>query len=426
MQINVPYGDTLQEISLPDKNCLFVDEMRKVDAVGNLTSAVADSLDNPIGTPSLRILAQGKKNVVILIEDNTRHTPLKLILPVLLDYLASCGIPDAHISFLTAPGTHRIMSEEELIEKVGAPIFNRYKIYQHDVTKPDSMYDLGSVEAEGYSIPIFVNKIAADADLLIGIGEIVPHSDAGYSAGAKIVQPGVCGYATTSATHIVAAFQEEFPLGIANNPCRLGIEKVAEKVGLSFILNIVKNNDGDICGVFAGDFVKAHREGCKLVDTVYSISIPHKADVVVASSWPCDIDYWQAGKGLIAAAQATKEGGTIIYAAPCPERIAHNHPKLDEWMVMPLKDALVKAKQTEPTDIEADLVGADIAIANARVREHFKVYVISSGLTDGDLELLGFERASDVQTILDKVLHEDPGANVGILRKGGITFATEN
>jgi len=49
------------------------------------------------------------------------------------------------------------------------------------------------------------------------VGDIVPHSDAGYSGGSKIVQPGVCGFATTAATHIAAALLPEIPLGMAEN-----------------------------------------------------------------------------------------------------------------------------------------------------------------------------------------------------------------
>ncbi|MDO5115771.1 MAG: nickel-dependent lactate racemase [Synergistaceae bacterium] len=422
MRLDIPFGEIKHSFNLPDKNLLFIDQVEDVNEIQDLRQAIFDMLDKPIGTPPLRSLTKEKQNIVILIEDNTRHTPLKQILPVLLEYLAYCNVPDRNISFLTAPGTHRIMSVHEIIEKVGEDIYNRFRIYQHDVTKPDELYDEGYVEAGGYRIPIQVNKKAVDADLLMGIGEIVPHSDAGYSAGAKIVQPGVCGYATTAATHVLAALQDRFPIGVADNLCRSGIEKVAEKVGLSFILNIVKNQQGKVCGVFAGDFIKAHRKGCYMAEKVYSIPIPMLADVVVVSSWPCDIDYWQAGKALIAAATATKPGGIIIFATPCPERIAHNHPKLNQWLKMSLAQAINRAKEISPENVDADLVSADIAIANARVRENADVYVISDGLTEEDIDVLGFRRFLSVQEALDEALRRIPGATIGILRKGGIAF----
>ena len=39
-----------------------------------------------------------------------------------------------------------------------------------------------------------VNKKITEADFSIGIGSIVPHSEAGWSGGGKIVQPGICGW----------------------------------------------------------------------------------------------------------------------------------------------------------------------------------------------------------------------------------------
>ena len=46
------------------------------------------------------------------------------------------------------------------------------------------------------------------------------------------------------------------------------------------------------------------------------------ADIVIVSSYPADIDWWQGEKGLIAAYFAVKEGGVIVFCTPCPEGVA--------------------------------------------------------------------------------------------------------
>lgn len=423
MQFTVPFGKLNQQFNVPSiLDVAFTGGMHPIAPVSNIKKAIHEQLDCPIGTLSLGEMARGKKNIVILIEDNTRHTPLRDILPILIEYLNGYDVQDSDISFLTAQGTHRLMTQNEMVEKIGIDLYKRFRVFQHDATSYDELVDLGYVKADGHNIPVHVNRIAVEADLLIGVGDIVPHSDAGYSGGSKIVQPGVCGFATTAATHIAAALLPEIPLGMAENPCRFGMDQVAKKVGLSFILNIVKNSEGQIIAVFGGDFIKAHREGIAIAKQAYGVKIPRLGDIVVVSSFPCDDDYWQASKGLISAYFATKPGGIIIFVAPCYEGLEHNHPKLRDWLKLPLREVIAKAKITRPEDLKEDLVAADIAICNARIREKCKVFIVTDGLSDEDIDILGFVRFSTIQSALDEASRLSSGNDLGILPKGGISL----
>ena len=327
------------------------------------------------------------------------------------------------MSFLTAPGTHRIMTEAEIEAKLGRDIVERFRIYQHDATAGEDLVDLGTVMAGDYPVPVRINRRVLEADFLFGLGNIVPHSDAGYAGGAKIVQPGVCGFATTTATHIASVFCSDIPLGMKDgNPCRKGMEKVAAKVGLAFILNVVKNRAGDVCGVFAGDFVKAHRAGVDMAEESFKVSMPAKADIVIVSSYPADIDWWQAGKGVISAYFAVKEGGTIIFAAPCSEGLAANHPRLGEWLSMSFEEIKAGLRSHAPDDEDADLVGAAIAACNCRVRERADVIAVTDGLSAQDLQVLGYRRAASVTEALAEELRRNPEAAIGILPQGGISL----
>jgi nickel-dependent lactate racemase len=422
MRMSIPYGKVQQEFEVPEKVLLFSGETESVPALDNLEEAVLQQLEEPAGTPPLRELARGSRNIVILIEDNTRNTPLVKILPVLVGYLNRNGIPDENISFLTAPGTHRVMTEDEIREKIGPEMYGRFRVEQHDATKREDLVNLGTVGAGNYEVPVEVNRKALEADLLIGLGDIVPHSDAGYSGGAKIVQPGICGFATTSATHLAAALLPDIPLGLMENPCRDGMEKVAEKVGLAFILNTVKNIEGEVAGVFGGDFVKAHRRGAALSREAFSVNVPEPADIVIVSSSPCDIDYWQAEKGLISAYFAVKKGGIVIFAAPCTEGLAHNHPRFREWLALSLDEIVKKAKTIDPKDTDADLVAADLAVCNSRAREKAGVFVVTEGLSDEDIGILGYERFASVQAALDEALVRIPEGRIGVLPKGGVSL----
>lgn len=426
MRYSIPYGGQHVEFELPEGSVLFEGRMADLPAV-DLERAVAEALDAPIGTAPLKELIRGKRKIVFLVEDATRDTPLARIVPVITDYLAQSGIPDDAIRFLTAPGTHRIMTSQEIEDKLGSETVRRFKILQHDATVPEDMTDLGTVNvksaAGGYAIPVRVNRHAIEADFLIGLGNIVPHSDAGFSGGAKILQPGVCDCATTSATHAAAGFCPDIPLGMVDgNPCREGIEAVAHKVGLSFILNVVKNSKNEVIGVFAGDFIEAHRAGAALSRQSFKVDIPAPADIVVVSSSPADLDYWQAEKGLISAYFAVKQGGIVVFVAPCFEGLAHNHPRFREWLSLPLDEVLKRLRAASPEDTDADMVSAVLAVCNCRARDKARIFFVGEGLTKEDLDALGYVPFASVQEAIDAALFQKNNATVGILPKGGISL----
>ena len=50
-------------------------------------------------------------------------------------------------------------------------------------------------------IPAWIKREVAEADVRIGLGTVIPHMDAGFSGGAKIILPGVCNSLTVDAFH---------------------------------------------------------------------------------------------------------------------------------------------------------------------------------------------------------------------------------
>lgn len=419
MNFSIPYGHERTDFSIPDRNYLFEGVLKETFGLENLSDAVLKSLNAPIGCLPLKEMVQKDDRVLILIEDATRSTPVKEILPVLVDYLASSGVPLSNIEILTAPGSHRLMTEAEILEKVGPELMSTIRISQHDYQDENSLLKMPSVFVNGFEIPVQVNRKISDVDFIIGIGNIIPHSDAGFSGGAKILQPGICGYPTTAATHISAALLEEIPLGIVDNPCRLGMEEVARQAGLKFIVNTVKNHRGEVIKVVSGDFVEAHREGARISRNAFSVMIPGLADIVVVSAYPADLDFWQALKGVTAAYFAVKPSGTIIFASPCYEGLAHNHPKFPEWLRMSYKEIIDKAKSAPIDDKSIDLISAVLAVCNAKAREKARIYVVSHGLGDAEVDDLGYTRFSSIQEAIDFELSKHPDATIGVLPRGG-------
>jgi nickel-dependent lactate racemase len=416
--ISLPYGDETLKVDVPDR-IVFDGTMTYIQPAADFDQLLLQRMQNPTGCGPLDELVSRGDKVLILIEDNTRNTPIKKILPVLVDYLERIGIGAQDVELLTAPGTHRVMTEAEVIEKVGEEAAAALKISQHDFRDSAALIDLGAVQAGDYQIPIQINKKVGEFDFIIGLGNIVPHCDAGFSGGAKIMQPGICGYATTAATHAAAALLPEIPLGVVENPCRWGMEEVARRAGLNFIVNTVMNYNHEVIDIVAGDLVKAHRQGAGISAKAFGVAIPEPADIVIVSSYPADIDYWQAEKGIISAYFTVKDGGCIVYAAPCPEGLAHNHPRFREWLKLSYADACDRLKNTPLSDETADMVSADLAICNARVREKADILAVSHGLANTDMRILGYTPFKTLQSALDFAVQKKPGSTIGILPRGG-------
>jgi len=420
LRITIPYGSTSLEAEVPEARVIFTGGFEELPALTDFEDTLRARLERPTAGRPLREIAEARASALVLVDDNTRQTPVARILPVLFDHLNEVGLADDRIEILTASGTHRVMTDPELRDKVGEEAYRRVVITQHDCRALETIVDLGTVTAGRSVIPVQINRKVLDADLIIGLGSIVPHSDAGFTGGAKIVQPGVCGTATTAATHIAAALLDEIPLGDADNPCRLGMEEVARKVGLGFIVNVVQDHRGRPLEIVTGDFVAAHRRGTEISRRAHGVPIPAPADIVIVSSYPGDIDWWQAEKCLVAAYFAVKQGGVIVFAGPCYEGLVHNHPRLRDWLRLSYDEARAQASGIDPDDDDADLIAADVAIANAKVREKADILMVTEGLSDADVELLGYRRMPDLRSAVAHALELRPEGTIGVLPYGGL------
>src|SRR5439155_25001421 len=79
------------------------------------------------------------------------------------------------------------------------------------------------------------------------------------------------------------------------------------------------NREQRITAVFAGDLFEEHRHACAAAkrDAMQAVESPFDVVLTTNSGYPLDQNLYQAVKGLSAAAQVVKPGGTIVCAAEC-------------------------------------------------------------------------------------------------------------
>lgn len=317
MQIEVPYGRSTQTCSIPDSiHCLF-GKLRQAVPEQSAEQQISDALKSLIGDVDFAKLRQAE-NVAIAVSDITRPVPSRLILEALIPWLTNLGVAEERITVLVGGGLHRPANSEDLNSIIGEGLLGRIKnIVAHDADNEEMLAYLGSSQA---GTPVYVNKYFAQADFRIVTGMIDAHQFMGFTAGAKGAVIGLGGRPTITGNH-ARLFNPGAELGrLEGNPVRNDLEDIGRKIGVDFIVNVVLNDKKQVIKAVAGHSVQAHRQGVDYAKGVLGVHLS-PADIVIASpgGFPKGINVYQAQKALTPAAQAVKEGGTIILVAECME-----------------------------------------------------------------------------------------------------------
>jgi nickel-dependent lactate racemase len=414
MRIPFPYPE-MSPIDLPEKNLLgiFSPSILKIEETEK--EIVERAFLQPIGSEPLSEILKEHKAVLIIVDDYTRATPVKKILPRLLEELERAGIPSSRIKILIALGTHRPMTEEEILKKFGDDLPKRYPIFNHQWWNPTQLIKQGETER---GTPIFVNRMVQEVDFIIGIGQIVPHRVSGFSGGGNIIQPGICGEETTGKTHWLSA---QFPgreiLGKIENPVKEEIEKVAQKVGLNWIINTIQDGSENLIEVVAGDPFDAYRAGARRSREIYQSILPSEADIVIADSHPYDSELWLATKGIYASELAVRQGGVVILITLCPEGVSPSHPEVLELGYQTFEEVDQKVRQGM---IQKLTVAAHLVHGGRVIKERAKGIMVSQGISQEQTERLGFLYAKTPQEALEigfSLVGRDGRA--AILQRGG-------
>jgi len=408
--LTIPFGGESCKLEIPDRNLAEVLSPKPSKALPDLEGAIEAALDAPIGQVPLEARVKSSDQVLIVSDDTTRLTPVHRMLPALLRRLNAAGIADTHIECIMALGTHRYMTEQEMRAKVGNHMFERIRVFNHEWQDPTALVDLGT---SSRGTPLLVNRVAVEADLLIGLGAIVPHHIPGFSGSSKIIQPGVCGERTTAQTHLLSCESGgDSYLGIEDNPVRRDMDDMADRVGMQTIFNAVMNDSGGVVGLFFGEMRQAFRAGVQLARKIYGIQYGEVPDIVLANSHPCDLDFWQSHKSLYPAQRMVKPGGTIIVCTPAPEGVSPVHRELLDFASLPSQD--IKAAYREGRLTNG--VACALAIAWAMVREHASVISYSPGISPQEKEALGHSHAPTLAWAVEEALRrQGPGARLTVL-----------
>lgn len=354
----------------------------------------------------------------VRLPDITRPMPNDRVLPVLLEELAH--IPRQNIALINALGVHRRNTEEELTGMLGREIVENYCIVQHDAQDEGELVYLGE---SSFGHKIWVNRTYMEVSVGILTGLIEPHVFAGFSGGPKAVLPGLAGEKTILRNHGAEMIgHSRATWGVTEgNPVWEEMREVAIKTTPAFLLNVTVNKHHQITAVFAGDLGQAHRAGIEFARKSALVGVPAPFDIVITtnSGYPLDLDLYQAVKGMSAAAQVVKEGGSIIIAAECWDGVPdHGHHKKILQMADSPQELLRIIRR--PGFLMRDQWEAQ---AQALIQLKADVYVKASYLSDEEIRGALLLPCHSIEETLAQLLEKyGPEATICVLPEGPQTI----
>jgi nickel-dependent lactate racemase len=416
----VNYGGKKINFSLPHGwKLISTEDKPPIPGKSDPLQEIKHALDHPIGSPKIEELARPGMEVVLLFDDLQRLTPVHLALPEILDRLNRAGIPDERISGLCASGTHPIPTMEQLKKKVGEKGFSRLqdRIFTHNPHASDNVI-IGKTHR---GTLVEVNPRVAFSDLIIGVGECMPHPIAGFGGGCKIILPGVCSYRSVAEHHFTWMRHRNSRVNLLDgNSFYEEIVDAGRLARLSFKLDFIINEKREVIRAFGGNPVAEHREASNYAASLYSVPLLKLADVTITSAFPLEVGV-QSTKALIMANFCTRSGGAIIGVAP----------QREAGPIMPLIREMGSSESAG--DFHRRLIQGNVpdhlksfgisyimqVVYFKELAEKFTVFHVTEGLSPEQVKMMKFSYSSNLQEAIGQVSQKMPQAEVAIFPSGG-------
>ncbi len=280
------------------------------------------------GTPASLF---NNKRVLVLTPDTTRTCPLPMMINCLQDIIGSRA---ESLDFMVALGTHTPLSEEKILALYGITDQDRSSRYRnarllnHRWDLPDTLTRVGWIEEDEIEklsggllrekVPVDVNRIIFDYDLILILGPVFPHEVVGYSGGAKYLFPGVSGGEFLHAFHWLGAMVTcPGTIGIKHTPVREVINRAMKFIDVPVhCLAMVVKSQQSLYGLFAGDYNNAWSQAADLSKQVHVTFKNRQYHTVFGICPPMYDEIWTGGKVMYKLETMVADNGRLIIYAP--------------------------------------------------------------------------------------------------------------
>jgi nickel-dependent lactate racemase len=240
---------------------------------------------------------------------------------------------DALTDVLPALGTHKAMSDHEIATMFGATPRDLFRV--HDWR--NDVVTLGEVPSEfmlevsegklDYTWPAQVNKLLRDGghDLILSIGQVVPHEVVGMANGNKNIFVGTGGSIGIHRSHFLGAvYGMERMMGRAETPVRRVLnyasEHFAKQLPIVYVQTVVsKNAAGELVlrGMFVGDDAECFERAAELSLGCNFLMLDREIHKAVVFLDPHEFkSTWLGNKSVYRTRMALADDAELIVLAP--------------------------------------------------------------------------------------------------------------
>ena len=240
---------------------------------------------------------------------------------------------DKLVDVLPALGTHKPMTDQEIATMYGATPRNLFRVHdwRNDIVTlgevPGSfVYDISEGKLD-YTWPAQVNKLLRDGghDLILSIGQIVPHEVVGMAGYNKNIFVGTGGSIGIHRSHFLGAvYGMERMMGRADTPVRRVLnyasDHFAKQLPIVYVLTVVgKNPTGQLVirGLYVGDDVECFELAAALSLKVNFKMMDREIKKAVVFLDPHEFkSTWLGNKSVYRTRMALADNAELIVLAP--------------------------------------------------------------------------------------------------------------
>lgn len=318
---NFPWGDTDLNLCPPHAlhfgaDCIWPDCAGAMPGQAEYRQKLAEALQFPLGQSRLETRVGPGSKVAIVVDDPSRWSPLAWAVPLVLEELARAGVEAENISIAFGVGRHATVSRDDMARRLGQAIVEKYNCYSPPVDDLSAYEELG-VSSDGVVVRVF--RPVARADLRILIGSVLPHLQAGFGGGWKLIFPGCSHRSTLGQIHqqgLDGHAQRLLGSEPVLNPMRKAISRAARLLpgGTLSVSHVIGRNSQEIFNVLAGEpddvEMQLAQEAKRRFEYRPAEGQP-LADMIIVGNAPWPGDPMHSFKVLLNHRAACKPGGIL-------------------------------------------------------------------------------------------------------------------
>jgi nickel-dependent lactate racemase len=282
-------------------------------------------------TQALKAMGRRLRKVLILPPDHTRLNSEAGELTRLLYEMLS---PKAEVDIMPALGTHSTMTERQLRMMFGDAIpLERFKVHdwRNGIRQvgvvPGKLIQEWSGNLVDYDVRVEVNSLLfAGYDLILSVGQIVPHEVVGMANYTKNIVVGVGGSDMINKSHFLgAAYGMERMMGRIETPVRRLFNYAAENflgdLPIKYVLTVMEKDKASskmiMRGLYVGDDMETFTLGARLSQKVNLDLLDRPLKRVLVYLDPHEFkSTWLGNKAVYRTRMVMADGGELIVLAP--------------------------------------------------------------------------------------------------------------